>query len=232
MGVRNGLTEKKRLAIERRKSGDSYSVIVEHLKLSKSTLSGWLKGIPYTPNEETLMRIKNGPRKSAEIRHLKKLSSIEQVRSLANSEIGTLSKRDLWMFGIGLYLGEGAKSIESVRLVNSDPNVIKLGIVWLRNVCGVGIKNLTLVVHTYPDNNIATTISYWSKLSGVPVSEFGKTQVDMRLNKSTYHHNKLPYGTVQLRVRAGKNEKLGVFLHRRIMGWIEAIIQQVNTMRD
>src|SRR3972149_2671884 len=147
MGVRNGLTEKKRLAIERRKSGDSYSVIVEHLKLSKSTLSGWLKGIPYTPNEETLMRIKNGPRKSAEIRHLKKLSSIEQVRSLANSEIG-------------------------------------------------------------------------------------KTQVDMRLNKSTYHHNKLPYGTVQIRVRAGKNEKLGVFLHRRIMGWIEAIIQQVNTMRD
>lgn len=230
MGVRNDSTKKK-LAVERRRNGDSYAIIAKHLKLSKSTLSGWLKNIPYTPNEDTLLRIRNGPRKAAEVRHQKKLSSIEKVRNFAYSEIGILSKRDLWMFGIGLYLGEGAKSIESVRFVNSDPNVIKLCIVWLKNVCGVGVKNLTLAVHTYPDNNIASTLSYWSRLSGVPVSEFGKTQVDMRLNKST-HHKKLPYGTVQLRVRAGTNEKLGVFLHRRITGWIEAIIQQVDAMRD
>lgn len=232
MGVRIDSIEKRRLATECRRNGDSYTVIAKNLKLSKSTLSGWLSNIPYVPNANTVARIMNGPKKSAEIRHQIKLSSIKNVQDLARGEIGVLSKRDLWMFGTGLYLGEGAKSIESVRFINSDPNVIRLCIAWLMNVCGVVIENLTLAVHTYPDNNIESTIKYWSRISGVPVSEFGKTQVDMRLKKSIYHRNKLPYGTVQLRVRARKNKKFGVFLHRRITAWIEAIIQQVDTMRD
>ncbi|MBI2325876.1 hypothetical protein HYU91_00635 [Candidatus Collierbacteria bacterium] len=219
-------------AMKLRMDGNSYSSISKALDTPKSTLSDWLKGVPFSPNSDTLKRISQAPLNSTKTWRAKRSLSIYQANILAHNEIGELSGRDLMMFGIGLYLGEGAKSIESVRFVNSDPNVIRVCIAWLKKVCGVGTGNLTLAVHTYPDNNTDEIVKFWSKTTGVPISEFGRTQVDRRLGKSTFHHNKLLYGTVDLRVRAKGNPRFGVFLHRRIMGWIEATIQQVNTMRD
>ncbi|SRR5258706_4070898 len=218
--------EVKHLAIEYRKAGDSYSVICKKLKLSKSTLSNWVKDIPFIPNRDTLQRIKNGSRKSAEMRHAKKLLQTKDIRELAIGEIGKLSKRDLWLFGVGLYLGEGAKSIESVRIINSDPKVIKIAIVWFREIIGLDETNLSLSLHAYPDNNIESDIDYWAKLSGIPKSQFGKTQIDTRTGKRSAH--KLPHGTVQLRVVANGEKKFGVSLHRRIMGWIGAVSDQVT----
>ncbi len=222
----------KARAIKLRMDGNSYSSISKALGTPKSTLSDWLKGVPFSPNSDTLQRISQAPINSAKTWRAKRSLSIYQANTLAHKEIGELSERDLMMFGIGLYLGEGAKSIESVRFVNSDPKVIRLCVAWLKKICGVGMGNLTLAVHTYPDNDIDEIVEFWSKTTGISISEFGKTQVDRRLGKLTSHHNKLPYGTVDLRVRAKGNPKFGVFLHRRIMGWIGAIMGQVNSPRD
>ncbi len=215
---------KKLLAIKYRKSGDSYSEICKKLNLSKSTLSSWVNNIPFTPNAKTLERIKNGPRKSAEVRHAKRITSTNYIKESAIDEIGNISKRDLWMFGLGLYLGEGAKSIESVRIINSDPVVIKLAILWFKNVVGLECKNMKLSLHTYPDNNIESDIDYWSNITGIPRNQFGKTQIDSRLGKRVSH--KLPHGTVQLRVIANGDSRFGVALHRKIMAWIEAVFRK------
>jgi transposase len=47
----------KRQAVELRGKGMSYGLISEKLGISKSTLSNWLKDLPYTPNEQVLSRI-------------------------------------------------------------------------------------------------------------------------------------------------------------------------------
>lgn len=220
------LTKEK--AIEYRRSGDSYSMIVEKLGVTKSTLSDWLKNIPYSPNRESLNRRYFGPKKAAEIRHAQKVDLIKRIKQASSVELGNLSKRDLWMLGIGLYIGEGAKSIESVRLTNSDPDIINIGISWLKEICGLRTENLTMALHCYPDNDQDKTIDYWARATGIPKSRFTKTQVDERKNKLTTHIRKLPYGTVQLKVIASGNREHGVNLHRRIMGWIEAVTMQFN----
>jgi len=218
----------KEKAIEYRKRGYSYSMISEKLGLSKSTLSDWLREIPYKPNKKVLRRIKLGQMKSAQFKHDQRMADIKRMKMLAKKELGRLTKRDLWLLGIGLYLGEGTRLEERVRIINSDPEIIKLAIKWFKEICGLTTKNFTIAIHTYPDNNIQETINFWSKVTGIPKRQFGKTQIDKRSNKSSKKRRKLPYGTAHLTVRANGKRGFGVSLHRRIMGWIESVINQIK----
>ncbi|MEK9196405.1 MAG: hypothetical protein AAB914_03485, partial [Patescibacteria group bacterium] len=106
-----------------RKNGYSYSMINEKLGISKSTLSYWFKDTPFIPNDAYKKRVSSGPAKIGQIRHQKKLDSVQKYTEIGKKEIGGLSKRDLWLFGLGLYVGEGSKTQELTRIVNSDPKV-------------------------------------------------------------------------------------------------------------
>ena len=218
----------KEKAINYRKRGYSYGMISEKLGLAKNTLSNWLKEIPYKFNEETLKRIKLAPIKSSQITHNRKVANILTIKKLAKTEIGKLTKRDLWLLGIGLYLGEGSKLYETVRLINSDPEIIKLAMRWFREICGLKNENFVSSIHSYPDNNIKETISYWSKITKISKKQFGKTQIDQRINKSGKKKRKLPYGTLHLQIKSCGKQEFGRALHRRIMGWIEAVLNQSN----
>lgn len=69
-------------------------------------------------------------------------------------------------------------------------------------------------------------MNFWSKATGIPKKQFGKTQIDRRTNKSEKKKRKLPYGTIRLTVRTKGKKEFGVSLHRRIMGWIETALNQ------
>lgn len=215
-------------AVRLRLQGWSYNVIAERIDASKSTLSHWLKAVPYTPNEAIIRRIKEGPAKSAANRSKEKVENILRVKSSAIKELGSLSTRDLWMLGIGVYIGEGAKMNESIRVINSDPNVILMAISWLHFICKVPYKNFSIRLHIYPDINERAAMRYWSAITKVPVNQFSKIQIDRRTNKSGKKQKKLPYGTAHLLVKSCGDPKCGVILHRRIMGWIEGAYKQVQ----
>jgi len=217
----------KEKAINYRKRGYSYNMISEKLGLSKSTLSNWLKEIPYKPSKEALRRIQLAPVKSAQLAHNRKVTNIIAIKELAKKELGRLTKRDLWLLGIGLYLGEGSKLYERIRVINSDPGIIKLAIKWFREICGLKNENLSIAIHAYPDNNIKDTINYWSKVTRIPKKQFEKTQVDRRINKSGKKKRKLPYGTAHLYIKSRGEKEFGRSLHRRIMGWIDATLNQI-----
>lgn len=216
-------------AIYYRKTGYSYNMIKQKLGLAKSTLSNWFKDIPYHPNKKTISRIKTGRIKTINTRRNQKIANIAEAKKLAQKDLGELTKRDLFLLGIGLYWGEGDKaSSEGVKIMNSDPEVIKIMIKWFKTTCGLTTKNFKLTVYTYPDNDIPATINYWSKITNIPKEQFGKTQIDRRTNKSQRKIGKLPFGTVKLAVRSQGKKELGVFLHRRIMGWIEFSSKLIN----
>lgn len=50
--------ELKEKAVSLRKRGYSYSLIKKYVPVSKSTLTEWLKNIPYTENQEVVNRIR------------------------------------------------------------------------------------------------------------------------------------------------------------------------------
>ncbi|MEK9152397.1 MAG: helix-turn-helix domain-containing protein [Patescibacteria group bacterium] len=153
-------TALRQKATAMRTDGWSYNTIAEALGVSKSTLSNWLRALPYSPNEKVKERIGAARSKSAEIRQQSRLASINRMREAARNELGNLSKRDLWLLGIGLYLGEGSKLHEQSRLINSDPEIIRIAMAWFRESCHVPNENFSLTLHIYPDIDETAAIEY------------------------------------------------------------------------
>ncbi|KKR91961.1 MAG: hypothetical protein UU43_C0001G0141, partial [Candidatus Falkowbacteria bacterium GW2011_GWA2_41_14] len=216
----------KEKVIGLRKKGYSYSLIEQKLGVSNSTLSDWLKDVPFNPNKTVLRRIKNGPSISGRIRHNLKVKDVIEIKKLAKKELGKITKRDLWLLGLGLYLGEGSKTYEMVRIINSNPQIIKLAVKWFKEICQLEDTNITISLHLYPDNNIDECVKYWKKETNLPLTQFRKTQIDKRTDKSNKRKRKLPYGTAHLTIISNGNKNLGVRLHRKIMGWIENIFER------
>lgn len=211
-----------------RRDGYSYGMIREQLAISKSTLSNWLNEIPFNPNKKTKERIGHARLKSALYAHRMKLKDIAERKQEAAREVKTLTSRDLFMLGIGVYLGEGSKATEEVKVANADPIIIKLVLKWLREFCTLEKHHFRITLHSYPDVNHGKAMRFWSKETGLPLAQFTKTVIDKRGNKSSIRHGKLPYGTAHLYVRSGGTIVPGVkSLHRKIIGWIESVAKQL-----
>lgn len=210
-----------------RSEGYSYNLIHEKLGVSRSTMSYWFKDKPFTPNSEVLQRIKVGSAQAGIRHHNKRVQEIKALRERGIKEIGRLTKRDLCMLGLGLYLGEGAKTTESIRIANSDPAVIRLGVKWLKEICGLTDANFSIRLHLYPDNKLEECTRYWQKVTGLSKKNFRKPSIDIRTNKQASHAGRLPYGTAHLSVLSGGDPDKGVRLFRRVNGWITGAMNQV-----
>mgnify|MGYP001562371707 CR=1 FL=1 len=208
-----------------RKEGNSYNYILEKIGISKSTLSGWLSGIPYKPNKTTIDRIGKARAASGEIKSRQKLKSIKDASEEAKNDIGEISKRDLFMLGIGIYIGEGAKTNDIVRIINADPKIIKLAVKWFEEVCNLPRENFRIKLHVYPDNDLEQCIKFWSNASGIPSKQFQKTYIDIRKDKKMFKRGKLPYGTAHLSIRSNGKKEFGVYFARKINGWIEEVLK-------
>lgn len=220
----------KETAIKLRQAGYSYSLILEKVPVSKSTLSVWLAHIPYAPNKKVVERIGSALAASGLAKHKQKAASYDEAETLAKFDIGSCTERDLFMVGLALYLGEGEKN-DNVGIINSDPLIIITTMNWLKKFYNVPQANFTLAIHLYPDNNSEASLKYWSKQTNISIAHFGKTQVDKRVNKSMGKRSKLPHGTAHLRVRANGNRQLGALLARRIKAASAIVLEQTNKMR-
>lgn len=217
--------EIKNKAITLRIKGYSYSYISEKLNISKSTLSDWLAMIKYKPNSYTINKIGKARIASNLTNSTKKRDSIIKARKEAKQEVGILNKRDIFMLGLGIYIGEGTKTNNIVRIINSDPRIVKFSILWFKNIYDLQINNFAIRIHLYPDNDVEECIDFWSKNTGIPKSNFYKTYIDQRINKKISKRGKLPYGTVQLIIKSSGEKKTGVFLARKIKASINEVLK-------
>ena len=218
-------TSLKEKAIVLRKQGYTYTYILAEVPVSKSTLSHWLRNIPFRPNKKMRERIGNARVQAGITKNKQKLESIKKAKHLAEKEVGTISKRDLFMLGLGLYMGEGSKSHSIVRIINADANIIKLSMKWFQEIFGLGEENFSLRIHLYPENDMQKCLEYWSNETDIPISNFQKTQIDRR-KKKVSKRGKLPFGTAHLTVKKAGMSKFGMPFSRKIL----ALIDQVNTM--
>ncbi len=216
----------KNNATKLRDSGYSYNMISAKLGISKSTLSNWFRDRKFSPNIEVLDRIYRGPIKSAEKSHNKKVKEIKELLELGVKELGALTNRDLWLLGLGVYIGEGTKNNDIIRVINADPAVIRLSIKWFREIIGLPEENFAIRLHLYPDNNIKESIQFWKKETGLSDKNFQKVQIDRRENKKILKRKKLPFGTAHITIQARGNSAFGVKLFRRIKGWMYGALSQ------
>ena len=212
-------------AIEMRTSGHSYNYIAPKVGVSKGTLSVWLADVPYSPNKETQARIGRARAASGAIKSKLKQDSLRRAHMEALKDIGKFSKRDLFMIGLGLYIGEGAKSINQTVFVNANPAIMRFMVKWFTEALGLRIEHLRARIHTYPDCDIDEGLQFWSQATGVPRDQFFKPSIDTRPNKKIKKNGKLPHGTMHLSVNSLGNKLFGVFLARRIMACMNIILE-------
>ena len=208
-----------------RKQGYSYNIIAEQTGISKGTLSDWLSEVPFTPNNEVKARIGRARTASIVAQRKRKLESFKLAEVVARKDIGKISKRDLLMLGLGVYIGEGSKTGGITRIVNSNPLIIRLTLRWFREIFGVAVRNFKVRIHLYPDNDIQETLEHWSKELSIPMEQFQAPHVDTRTGKKAFKRGKLPYGTAHVTVQGLGKPEHGVFLQRRINAWIEKVMK-------
>ena len=210
----------KKQAIVMRKQGSSLLDIANKLHISKSTASLWLRDFPLDSDVLIEKQRVNGARMGA-VQMKMKLERGSVALHEARKEIGELNKRDLFMLGIALYIGEGTKWQNLVRIVNADPKVIRLAVRWLKEICDVGENSIRLRIHGYPDTDFKKSQKYWSGVSGIPVNNFQSNIVDKRIGKSE-KRGVLPFGTVHVTVVG--DGRVGTSLGLKIRKWMEVVL--------
>ncbi len=212
--------EEKDVAIRLRRGGASYGEILKKVKVSRGTLSAWLRDIELGPAQ--LKRLLKGREISRHASGAKKKYIREQktlrIIEAAKNEFGSMIKNPLFLIGLFLYWAEGDKHRqERIKFTNSDPVLITFIMRWFREVCMVPELKFRVALHIH-NLRVSTEVKkYWSKVTGIPTSQFQKVYVKPSTLK--YRRNVLYNGTCAIVV----NNK---DLFRRIFGWKEAAIKQ------
>jgi hypothetical protein len=189
--------EKKVKALEMRRNGASYSMIKEQVGVSKSTLSLWLRDMPLPEERIRELRDFNETRieRTRETKRRKKEVRLEGVREVAKKKIGELNERELFLAGLFLYWGEGAKTKDSsVILSNTDPSMLIFFIQWLQ-ILGVSKDRLKIRINVYSDMNIQKELNYWSDVLKIPLSQFRKPYVKVSKRADITYTQKFIHGT-------------------------------------
>ncbi len=188
---------KKLEAIRMRKTGASYSQIKEVLHVSKSTLSLWLSSMPLSEKRIRELRDFSELRieRYRETRRRTKEKRQKDVLGRVGKEIGTLSKRELFVAGLFLYWAEGGKTVDtSVCVSNADPAMLIFFIRWLE-LLGVSKSRLKVKIHLYKDMRVRTELLYWSKVLDIPLSQFRKPYIKNSSRSGLSYPQRFTHGT-------------------------------------
>jgi len=132
----------------------------------------------------------------------------------AASVIGEVDERDLLMYALALYAGEGTKREGSLVFANSDPRLIMVFLTWLRRQFDLDESRLRLRMYLHADLDLGAAQAFWSSLTGIPVAQFDKPY--RAAADSTMRTNRHVYGCVGVAVHSR-------LLQRRVLAMIEAV---------
>jgi len=211
-------------SIELRKKGYSVREISETLSVSKSSVSTWVKDVVLTDKQKILLKDKRNSLDVIEKRRQTRLKNEADKKrvsiSVASEDIRSIDKNMLKMIGVAMYWGEGGKTMKGMaRISNSDPDVIRLSMRFFREICEVKEDRFRAHIHIHSLDMVQEAQEYWSKIVGIPVSQFYKTYVIKNKNKNKIRDT-LRYGTLDVGVCDTK-------LLLKILGWIEGIKKQL-----
>ncbi|MFC5174011.1 hypothetical protein [Streptomyces mutomycini] len=174
--AKDDLREKAR---ELRLQGMTYDQIQVELGCSKSSISLWVRDLPKPQRKQSRGQASEIARRGWEATLQRREAERVRTKMTAEAAIGSLSPRELFLVGVGLYWAEGSKAKphrpqERATFVNSDPGMISIYLAWLR-LLDVPPEHLRFHVHIHETADAAAAERYWADLTGAPGSAFGKT---------------------------------------------------------
>ncbi|GGX25980.1 hypothetical protein GCM10010383_65450 [Streptomyces lomondensis] len=230
--AKDDLREKAR---ELRLQGWTYDQIQVELGCSKSSISLWVRDLPKPERKRTPEEASAIARRGWEVTMRLRDEERQRTKEAAKQAVGTLSPRELFLLGVGLYWAEGGKDKpydrrENVCFVNSDPGMIEAFMAWL-DLLGVERERLRFTVMIHESADVAGAERYWADLVGAERSAFNKTTLKRHNPKTVRKNTGDSYrGCLAIKVRKSAD------LYRRIEGsWYGIVLgatQPIGEMSD
>jgi len=216
--------EDREKALILRKQEMSYSQIKKILKVGKSTLSLWLRDYPLSKERIRELRACSERRieKFRGTMRQKKEKRLKEIYETQKKFLLPLKNREAFLFGLGLYWGEGTKyRQDGLAISNTDPSIIKFFICWLNKYLRIPKKKMRVRLHLYTDMDVKKEIQFWSKILKIPLTQIARPYIKKTSSKRINHKGSFGHGTCNVRINS-------VTLAEKIFMGLEAISDQYN----
>lgn len=213
MGYRGKLREREE-ARRLRAEGLVLTDIAERLGVSKSSVSVWVRDIDFTPRPRRNRNFGSRHRPPNKLQRAKQ-EEIDRCNREGVERIARLSDRELLLVGTALYAAEGAKRDGQVAFANSDPQMIAVFCTWLRRFFAVDESRLRVKLYLHAGLDLDGATEFWSRLTGIPPSQFGKPY--RAVPDAGIRHSKHKLGCATVGYSSTN-------VHRQVMGLCRALL--------
>lgn len=181
----------KNRAIELRKLGFSYKEIQKEISVSKGLLSGWLKYIRLSANEEAFLKKRMMERQNEG--RIKTIFTNRSNRAVREKKVEDEAKIDfqkfcldpVFLIGVALYWAEGSKRDSQFNFVNSDSDMIIFMYKWIQKFLLIGHDKIKIRLFIHDIPGYENSQIFWSEKLAVEPYLFQKT-----IYKKTPHNVK------------------------------------------
>ena len=206
----------------------SFSEILRKVPIAKSTLSLWIRPVPFIRPTKSVLRRKllKAGKLGAEAKRKQRKVKTEKIMRLARSEVGKINTKQLLVAGAMLYWAEGSKEKEDnvsqqVAFANSDPQMCKFFIKWVKDCLGVTEDRIvpSIYMHISRKYKSQEALDFWSQAIGVSKDRFKKTSfTNTKLSERNRRKDSGKYyGVLRIRIKRSTD------LNRRITGLIQGM---------
>jgi predicted transcriptional regulator len=191
----------------RREQGLSIKEIEKRLGVSRSSVSIWVRDIELTPAQHARLLRQNPAHNRQRAGHAA-WSALRREQRLRCQEHGRRLARRADAFhaaGCMLFWAEGAKERDSVHLANSDPEMLRFFIAFLRRYYAVPDAKFRVRCNLFADHleRQRDVEDHWLDAVDLPRSCLIRSTVNTYSRHSQRKRlNMLPYGTCRLTVNS------------------------------
>jgi predicted transcriptional regulator len=193
-------TRARRLRAER---GYSIKQIAALLRVSTSSVSLWVRDVKLTEEQHDALRERN-PAYNQQLNGRAVANANRRAERRAYQDQGRrLARRGDTVHAAGcmLYWAEGARTRNSVRFSNSDPEMVRMFIDFLRAYFDLTDEQIRLTCHLYADHaeRQREIEQFWLDVARLPEASLCRSVVNVYSKYSARKRvNMLPYGTCRV----------------------------------
>lgn len=199
-------SEQRQKARELRNQGLAINKIAKELNVSKSSVSTWVRDIKLSQEQMENLEQQN-PIFNRQINGAKGRADKARIIRIQYQEDGKLKAKEnnlLHQAGCMLYWAEGSKSRNQCKFTNSDINMMKLFIKFLRECFQISNELIAITINCYTTNGLTKEEieNYWLSELQLDQSCLRKGQENNRPRSVTnaIRYNKLLYGICNITI--------------------------------
>lgn len=197
--------ERARAREMRQREGCSIKDIARRLQVSTSSVSLWVRDIELTPEQHEALMGENALYERQVKGRTVAAARRRAERNQAQARGRELARRaeSLHVAGCMLYWAEGSKSRNQVQFSNSDPDMVRLFVTFLRTYFDVADESIRISCYLYADHvdHQREIEQFWLDTLALQRSSLCKSIVNVySVASKRKRRNTLPYGTCRLTV--------------------------------